>query len=405
MEGQITSPESEIVKSNWYYVPYGIEIILLAAAGVLAFATTKRGTVDKTYNLYFALFMGASLLMTARGYTVSDLFSTRLVDSTGPFPSLIAMLIFVGSRRRNWTVLGPAMAITCVIFSGLALIAIARLQSAGRWEAVVRVGYLLRVLYWTGAWVMLKEYSPSSFARHLRFIPILIFALGSVFTQTRLYFIQVAAVFLVYAYVQRRRRLPQFRTWLVMLGVGIWACLFVVVCLKNTRAFDLAEESASAFYSRIDEDTRSDQLTSFFTSVAPGELVLGRGSFATWDWGGTPYRGGTDVGYLTLLLYGGVPLLLTYIATHILPAFRVFRSKARGPQLTAAGVVALWAITMFSSASPTAIMLEHYPLLFCIGACISKEETVPVRTHEYGMAKVMASRGSRFGRARQQAFS
>ena len=75
-----------------------------------------------------------------------------------------------------------------------------------------------------------------------------------------------------------------------------------------------------------------------------------------------------------------------------------------GPQLTAAGVVVLWAVTMFSSASPTGIMLEHYPLLFCIGACISKEEAVAVRSREYGMANV-ARRGSRVGRKQQEAFS
>jgi hypothetical protein len=93
---------------------------------------------------------------------------------------------------------------------------------------------------------------------------------------------------------------------------------------------------------------------------------------ATWNWGRADWRGGTDVGYLTLLLYGGLPLLLTFIAAHLAPGFRTLAGDPSGWRLTAAGVVVLFTIRMFSS-TYIGLTLDYYPFLFCVGACLSRE--------------------------------
>jgi hypothetical protein len=361
-----------IIKSQLYYLAHAAEIILLVSAGLIALLSTDFRTVVRGYPVRFLLLLGAALLMMARSYTLSDLLSTKLVDSTGPFPFFISVLVFVGSRRSNWTFLGKVMVLMAVLFSALALLGMAGLQVFTRQEAVISMQNTLNTLYWPASWIVLKHYPEPSLGRRLRFIPVFIYILGSLFTQTRLNFVMVFALFTAYGYLQRRRRVPQASTWIVGLALVAWVGFSTAVLLRDTRAFERIESVADAFASRVDEDTRTGQLVYFFDDVEPHEFLLGRGSFAVWNWGGMPWAGGTDVGYLTLLLYGGVLLLLTYAATHLTPSFTVLRNNAADWQLTAAGVVLLYSIRMFSSEYPGAA-LGYYPVLFCVGACISTD--------------------------------
>jgi hypothetical protein len=257
----------------------------------------------------------------------------------------------------------------------------AGLHTFTRGEAAVTLGTTLNILYWPASWIVLNHYPEPSLGRRLRFIPILIYSLGSLFTQTRLNFVMIFSLLAVYTFLQRKRRMPQAPVWIIGLTLALWAGLFTSVFLRNTRGFERIESVAAAFHSRFDADTRSGQLISFAENVAPHELLLGKGSFGTWNWDGMLW-GGADVGYLSLLFYGGVPLLLTYVAMHLLPCFRVLRRHPTDLQLTAAGLVLLWCVIMFSSAYP-GMDLGDYTILFCVGACIStdfsdRDRQVPV---------------------------
>jgi len=363
---------SNIVKSQLYYVAHATEIALLVSAGIVALLSASWKAIERGYLLRFALFLGAVLLMTAKGYSFSELLSTKLVDLSGPFPFFMSVLVFIGARRRNWTFLGPTMVIMAVLFSILTLQGIAGLQTFTRQEGVASLGAILNALYWPASWVALKDYPKHSFAGRLRFVPIAMFSFGSLFTQTRLNFVMIFALLGVYAYVQRRRRIPQAAAWIFGVILAVWMGLFTAVFLKDTRAFQKVESVADAFSSRFTEDTRTGQVLSFAQSVQLHELMLGRGSLATWNWNGVAWRGGTDIGYLTLLFYGGIPLLVTYVATHLQPCLTVFRKNRTTWQLAGAGVVLLWWFHLLSSGYPAAV-LEYYPILFCVGACISRE--------------------------------
>jgi hypothetical protein len=363
---------SNLVRSQLYYVAHATEIILLVSAGLAALIFTNWQLIERGYLLRFVLFLGAALLMTARGYSFSELLSTKLVDWSGPLPFFISMLAFIGARRRNWTLLGPTMVILAVLFSVLTLVGMAGLHTFTRQEGLANLGHILDVLYWPASWIALKDYPQHSLARRFRFGPIVVYSSGSLFTQTRLNFVMLFALVVVYAYLQHRRKIPQATAWILGLVLVLWMVLFTNVFLKDTRAFQKVESVAAAFSSRLTEDTRTGQVRSFAQSVELYELVLGRGSLATWNWGGMAYRGGTDIGYLTMLFYGGVPLLVTYVATHLKPCLTVLRKNRTNWQLTAAGVVLLWGIRLFSSGYPLA-GVECYPILFCVGACISRE--------------------------------
>jgi hypothetical protein len=198
-----------------------------------------------------------------------------------------------------------------------------------------------------------------------------VYGLGSLFTQTRLNFVMLFGLLIVYAYVQYKRREPQAAVWITAAMLTIWLTLFTVAFFKDSRAVQNLQYVTGAFSDRLEEDTRTGQIRWFFRDVQPQELVLGRGSFAKWQWGMNLWSG-TDVGYLSLLFYGGLPLLVTYILVHLKPGFSVLTAKFPTWQLTAGGIVALWSLRMWSSSYPYT-SVDYYPILLCVGACISRD--------------------------------
>ena len=230
----------------------------------------------------------------------------------------------------------------------------------------------MNVFFWPASWIALRRYEHGDVWGHFRFAPTLLYAVGSLFTQTRLNFVMLFGLLLAYAYLQYRRNTLHLFGWIASLALVVWVSLFTAIFLSDVKAFDKVSDVTKAFSSRLDEDSRTGQLVWFATTVQPQELILGRGSLATWDWDGEDWAGGTDVGYLTLLLYGGVPLLLTYFWTHISPGLKAFATNDNGIQSTAACIVLLWGLRMFSSSYPN-LSLEYYPLLLCLGVCVYQE--------------------------------
>src|ERR1700739_2250255 len=86
---------AEIVKGPVYYVLHTAEILFLVLAGVLALCSSKAREIADGFLWRFALFLAAGGLMAARGYTLQDLLSQKLVDSTGPFMCLISVMLFI----------------------------------------------------------------------------------------------------------------------------------------------------------------------------------------------------------------------------------------------------------------------------------------------------------------------
>jgi hypothetical protein len=377
---QVMTGTGAVIKPPLYYAAHGAEILMLIAAGFLAMYRTRPRAVMPGYFARFGLFIVASLLMVARGYSPSTLLSSKIFDMTGPFPCLIALLLFVGVRRENWAVLGKVMVTLAVLFSAITVVRMAGLQTVTRQEGVLRLLVICNNLYFPAAWVFLNRYPRHSLAHRMRSVPIVVYTFGSLFTQTRLNFVMVFALLGVSAYLNHKRRMPQGAGWIAGLVLAAGAGMFAATFLADTPAVRKVEGALSGFSERLDEDTRTGQLRAFSENVPAYELLLGRGSLASWNWPGMggEYRGGTDVGYLTLLFWGGLPFFITYTISHLTPCLRVLRNNAPDWQLTAAGVVVLWGVRMFSSAYPS-YGLEYYPILLCVGACISREDRLVQR--------------------------
>lgn len=361
-----------IVKSQLFYVAHAAQIGLLMITGTLALVATDMRTLTRGYILRFMLFIGAATLMTFRGYSLSELLTTKVFDGSGPFPCFLSVLIFVGARRGNWRAIDRTFTGLAVVFGVFTILGIAQLRTFTRPEAVASLAGFLNVLFWAASWIALRYYEENDVWGHFRFGPALLYAIGSLFTQTRLNFVMLFALLGAYAFVQYKRGTLRLFGWVATLAAVVWLSLFTVIFLSDVKAVERVASVSKAFSSRIDEDSRTGQLISFAENVPGQDLLLGRGSLATWLWDSEEWRGGTDVGYLTLLLYGGLPLLLTYCWAHISPGLKAFNRDETGVRLTAACIVLLWGVRMFSSSYPS-LSIEYYPILLCLGICVYRE--------------------------------
>src|SRR4029077_4171130 len=84
--------------------------------------------------------------------------------------------------------------------------------------------------------------------------------------------------------------------------------------------------SATAFWDRTGEDTRSAQFVNFFAKVPPSTFLIGIGIPRQNEFNGLGEMG-IDLGYVNILFLGGIPALSLYYAIHLLPAVRSMGDK------------------------------------------------------------------------------
>lgn len=365
----------QVEKPPLYYVAHGVEILCVCGAGLIALNRAQHHLLRR-YGLRFLLFLFAGALMAVRGYSWSAALSAQIFASTGPFMCIVSVLVFVGAHPGNWRLLDKLFLWMAITYSAFALVGILGVQSANRWEAVLAFQQFLNVLYWPATWMLLRPGSRRSPWGWLSYVPVAVYGVGSILTQTRLNWMMLFAALAAYGYVQRRRHTSMAPRLILVGGLGLWLILFSTEHLSNAKYVQTLQASVDAFFNRMDEDTRSGELIEFFANVQISELLLGRGSFATWNWGGSEWSG-TDVGYLSLLFYGGVPLLLTYVVVHIAPAFGATTRPQSEWQRTCGAIVLLWALRMFSSSYPS-LTIEYYPLLLCMGGCLGQAQRLSV---------------------------
>jgi hypothetical protein len=374
---------SLVEKPPSYYAAHGLEILCICCAGLIALTSVQQHLLRR-YGLRFLLFLFAGALMAFRGYSWSGALSVQIFSSTGPFICIVSVLMAVGAQPRNWRILDKIFLSIAVAYSAFAVVGMFGVESADRWEVVLRIQLFLNALYWPATWMLLRPGSWRSPVGWLRYGPFAVYAIGSIFTQTRLNWVMILAALVAYAYVQRRRQNPMAPRLILAAALGLWLILFSTEYLSNAKFVQTLQASADAFLSRMDEDTRTGQLSEFFANVQISELLLGRGSLATWNWHGSggkasdsEWAGGTDIGYLTLLFYGGVPLLLTYVVVHICPAFGAISRPQTEWQRSCAAIVLLWALRMFSSTCPS-LTIEYYPVLLCMGCCLGQAQRLSI---------------------------
>lgn len=362
---------AEATKPPLYYAARAGATAALLLAGVAGLAASRR-TLPRGHLAWLALLLGAGVLMGARGLSLDDVAGARLAMATGPMAAAVSILAYASAGRERMRHAGRLLDGAAWALSA---VAVARfgLATAVREQAVAALGPWLDALFFPAAWLVLAP--PRGAVSRARWVPAAVYAAGSVLVQTRLNLVMVALLVAASLFASARREGRPAARLLVAAGAVGGAALAASILLEGTGVARAFEASLLALGARLGEDSRSHQLASFFADVAPWELVLGRGAGAVWRWPGMSLRwaGGTDVGYLSLLLFGGLPLLLGWLGVHALPAWRALRAGARGERLACALVVLLYAARMCSSSFPS-LSLDYAAVLLCLGGCLAPAE-------------------------------
>lgn len=368
IEQMITHEEASKMgpKTPLYYMLHGLEIAGVLGAGAVAAARLPPRSLSPRFWLCFWLLQAAGVLMTVRGLTLSEMLSQKIVASTGPLLSLLSVGMFVGVDERNWKPIVPLVP----FLTGIA--------STGIWVGYYVVRPIDRSDFfgfssctWCalfgGLWCLFRARA-GLLERAVGWYGLGTVALMALFSRTRLPMVLAALAVCALAIVHIARREVSMSR---LTAIAAAVCSLALV----TSAFDLGKgarialnDAGTAFAERLDEDTRTEQIVAFFDDVKPPELILGRGAMATWNWAGIDWAGATDVGYLTLVLFGGLPLLAGYLGVHVLPMLGRFRRGLSQPDLHYAIPPAIWAVLMFSSAAP-ACDTGYYLVLLCCGWC------------------------------------
>jgi len=368
---------AEAPRPALYYAAHAIRIAALTGAGLLAFAVRGR-RVSSSLAAWFLAFVAAGLLCAFRGMDAGDLLSSRIFGTTGPWLAVLSLLLFASARVDVLPLLGRAFEVLAWTLTGLVAWEAVHLRSYLRPETVAALSSYLNALYFPAAWLVLRPRVAGTGTRYLRWVPVLAYAAGSILVQTRLNLVMLGLLLLADSWISARRTGRPIARVVEFAAVAAAAIALASWLAEGTRLARLFEMSFLGLAERIGEDSRTGQLAAFFSDVSATDLLLGRGARATWNWPGMSPRwaGGTDVGYLSLLFFGGVPLLATWCAVHLGPPLRVLRSGDDGARLACAAVVLLWGARMLSSSFPS-LALEYEVVLLCVGACAAPPRDLP----------------------------
>jgi hypothetical protein len=372
-------------RSGSFHIAHGLHLAFLLPAGLFAWLAfrPKADQPDPTASLL--LFFVAVGIMTYRGYSMGDLLSTKFVGATGPVPCMMSMLIFVGAQRHNWAFLRRLIGALAIVLAAIVVLVSLSTVLYTRNQAVASLGIYLNALFFPAAWLLLDHHPNSHTPTILRWTPVIIYAAGTVLVQTRLNVIMILALVSGYIYLQNKRGRGLF----VISGIAyasVVLALFLML-LSDSVVGQSLSRSADLFRARMNDDSRTGQLVYFFRDLQPAELILGRGAQAVWTWGPLRWTGGTDVGYLSLMLFGGIPLLLTYYLVHLARAFCCARNPGASSHAACAIIVLLWALRMFSSSYPS-FTIDYYVVLLCVGGCFAWPRMRPLTRTVRGAALV-----------------
>ena len=258
------------------------------------------------------MFLAAGMLCAARGMDAADFLSARIFGTTGPWLAVASLLLFASARADVLPALGRAFDLLAWTLTGLVAWEALHLRSFLRQETVAALSGYLNALYFPAAWLVLRPHAAGSPSRHLRWVPTLAYAAGSVLVQTRLNLVMLGLLVLADVWISARRAGRPVARVLEVAAVAAGGHRRSPPGWPRARGWPGSSSSPSSDSPSASARTPGPgQIAAFLTDVPATDLLLGRGARATWNWPGMSPRwpGGTDVGYLSLLFFGGIPLL------------------------------------------------------------------------------------------------
>ena len=300
-----------------YYWFHGAQLVCVLLAGCVALLAAKLNRLRiGTYSS--ALLFVAAIYITARGYDLGVIFTPRIANPRGPMQCLVAVTVFVGVFRANWRVLTRVIYIVAFVNTAYVVYLIMTVGFVEHVSGMNVLDYPVNPLFWSAAFLLLRAPVRMSPRAALHWVPFLVYILGSLIIQTRLNLAMATLLLGCYFYLKARMGVSIAKP-----AVAVGAVIVLgVVCWMMAGSEAFAEKISYYYVSlqdRLTYDSRSGQIISFFQNVSLPSLVWGNGAEASWNWDGVLWKGATDVGYLSVLFYGGVAELVGVIYFLIVP--------------------------------------------------------------------------------------
>jgi hypothetical protein len=350
-----------------YYICYGIGIMAVISAGVLAAMKGQYGRLNLSTRIAFWLLQIAGVTWALVAYNWDDLISWKVLGSTGPFIWLTCITVFAGMERSVWRLLEPLIRFISYATAIIALYTMIAANFTLDERVFSSSARYMVLLMWFGGWTLITSWPCSVWRLGLRSFPYVVFVISTIFTQTRSWMLMSIVLLLTVCLISKPKLTHS--SWVKRLTI-----ILVVVSILLLAWYLLQEPTSKAldaFANRAYEDTRTAQYSQFFSQVPLTDLILGRGPLGTWDWNGEEYQY-FDNAYLWMAFIGGLPILISYTILIILPGIRAFLNKAQDNDAASAILVIMWglACTGFSTYSLPSLTPHNFLIALFAGRCL-----------------------------------
>ncbi len=341
----------------------------LPAAGLfIAFGAYRDRTLHRALLIYLSMWAWVLYLLLARTTVISEVIGTySLFGNIAPGTIAAVGLFFLGTKRERWTQLKDGLVLLIIAASVIALALVPFVDFGSRESGRRYLGNLTNLLEYTAVLPLMA--GSSKIRKFIRIIPIVSVFVCGVLIQTRTTFIFLVVQIAIVAWLERKQILLKMAKRNLRRDILTGGALVLLLLIAAIIFVTIGPQARSfqALTDRLQEDTRSGQVTDFFNRVEPKTFLFGAGYPTAGEFTGTGIEG-IDVGYVDTLYVGGLPALLFVLCFFTLPPISALRARLSAEDV---GVIASSIAFALGLCSSSVINLQPEVIVIAIlsGRC------------------------------------
>jgi hypothetical protein len=338
--------------------------VMILVAAVLYATAPAVVRLGRFYRVLLSAWIGYSLLLAARNLPLQDFLTSAVYSPLAPGCAIASCWLFASADRDSWRTLVRIVSYGSVGISLITLFEVAQLRSVSRGEAYSRLYTYSSVLEITA--IVAFGWFAGTRRTWLGIIPVVALIAATVAMQTRLMVVELVSLLFFYRLFLQRKLSANAVVGLCLGGLLMLGVVYVAWYTPATLR-SVVPASASSFWDRATQDTRSAQFVNFFQKVPPSTFFLGVGIPRQGEFNGLGEKG-IDVGYVNILFIGGVPALVLFFVIHLLPAVRCLAPRFDTLDAASLASVMTYGVRLFSSTVP-GVTPGYLILMLLIGRC------------------------------------
>ncbi|WP_394749399.1 hypothetical protein [Spongiimicrobium salis] len=333
------------------YIRIG-SVILIFLSVLLAVFRAKEKYLIQIYLAYILLLAYVFGVYVLGGGSLTN--TTDLMDIKGPGPWICLGLIFVSYNELRFKWFQYFLAIAVIV---IALMGIYTFLDFGigsyRGQALAKYRVYAVTMVWITPYVFLSLKTHKTLAKYRGLALVAGISLALIIQTRSFLLIYFLVLFFDFYHSEKKS--------LYILSALISAFLFFSVLLSG----EFLGGAVDSLGQRGLDDTRTEQLRAFFSQLDFFEVIVGKGSDATWNFGGKQYPY-LDNQWLLLLWWAGlIPFLAYLYLTAYIPIRMFLRSKDYETKVEAF-VLVIWVLACAGLAIYTTMSVDFFFIIICI---------------------------------------